>query len=203
MNRIEIRAQVPSPMEACSRRRAGRVPRQAFTRSNSRLSDMASAEKNCRRTIEARPAFRQQESGPSRARVDLRRLFPETLDVDPNQLEEDWPEDHHQYRPARSCLDLPWGVAVNDKSQCRVGEIGCVEAGKARPGGSDVASAHEQKYGAGDHDAEAQAQDRQALPFAGSGKMQQKWRLDRDGAGNRQAGSAPEQAPSNRRRELC
>jgi len=40
-----------------------------------------------------------------------------------------------------------------------------------------VTAAQKQDYGAGDDDAEAEAQDHEALPFAGSSQMQQERHL--------------------------
>ncbi len=59
-----------------------------------------------------------------------------------------------------------------------------------------------QQDSAGDYDAEPKTQDRQTLPCAGSGEMQQKWSLHQDRAANRDADDAPDQPPSERRRRL-
>jgi hypothetical protein len=63
-------------------------------------------------------------------------------------------------------------------------------------------TAQKQNYSAGDDYAEAQAKDRETLPFAGSREMQQKWQLHQRRAANRDANGTPDQAPSIRCRKL-
>ena len=55
----------------------------------------------------------------------------------------------------------------------------------------------EDNNGAGNYDAEAQAQNREALPLAGSCQVQQKWQLHQCRAGNREADGGPDQAPAD------
>jgi hypothetical protein len=93
------------------------------------------------------------------------------MNQEPDKFGEDGPEEYGGDIPARLRSAGARGVTVDDKAERRVGKIGGVQRGETGTSGRDATTTQIQKDCAGDENAEAERENREALPFAGACEM--------------------------------
>src|ERR1700683_2314311 len=100
-----------------------------------------------------------------------RRPYLLKMDQVPDQFGEDGPEDYDRDVPARLRREGARGITVDDKAECRIAKGGGVQRGETGTVGRHAMTTQIQKDSARDENAEAERENREALPFAGACEM--------------------------------
>src|SRR5580658_1890515 len=122
--------------------------------------------------------------------------LPPRSDEDPDLLGYDQAHYTQGHGPAGIGTDVsePW--TVDNQAQGSVTQVCRVQGNQAGAGWRQAAVANEQECAACDHGAQAHTQDDQALPFTGTGQVQQKRQLHQQSADNTKARDTPNPAPA-------